>query len=88
MPLNVDSIIKFGLSTRMYILHGPKSTNTADDLNINLSHEEMKKVKARQIELAMKLRARKELEEEEREELERQAHKSSEGVSWGMVIAV
>jgi len=36
----------------------------------------------------MKLRARKELEEEEREELERQAHKSSEGVSWGMVIAV
>lgn len=84
VPLSVDSIIKFGLSTRMYILHGPQPANNSDDLNINLSHDQMKKIKQRQIELSMKLKARKELEEEEMEELEKLHAKNSEGISWGM----
>lgn len=84
VPLSVDSIIKFGLSTRMYILHGPKPANSSDDLNINLSHDQMKKIKQRQIELSMKLKARKELEEEEMDELEKLHAKNSEGISWGM----
>lgn len=82
VQVNVDSIIKFGLSTRMYILHGPKPSNNSDDLNINLSHEQMRKIKHRHAQLAMKLKVQKELEEEEKEELEQMNGKSS--IDWGM----
>jgi len=67
----------------LYILHGPKPTNNADDLKINVSHEEMKKIKQRHDLLAMKLRARKEVEEEEIAEKKKQSE-AENGVNWGM----
>lgn len=84
IPVNIDSILKFGLSTRMYILHGPKPTNNSDDLTINLSHEEMKRIKQKQAQVAMKLRARKEVEEEEMSEMKRLEETESAMVNWGM----
>jgi hypothetical protein len=83
VPVNTDSIIKFGLSTRIYVLHGPRPTNNADDLKINVSHEEMKKIKQKHDLLAMKLRAKREVEEEEMEK-KRKLSEAEAGVNWGM----
>ena len=76
---NIESMVKFGLSTRMYILHGPKSKNNADDLNINLTHEQMRKIKEKYNQLSLKLKIRQEIEEED--QLEEQSKKSA---NWGM----
>lgn len=76
--LDLDSMIKFGMSTRMYVLHGPKRLCNADDLNINLTHEQMRLVKEKHDRIALKLRIRKELEEEESLKSERGS------ASWGM----
>ena len=72
---NLESIAKFGMSTRIYVLHGPKPTNTSDDLKINLTHEQMKQVKDKYSRIALKLKIRKELEEEEM----RQNEKAEQG---------
>jgi len=75
-------VIKFGLSTRLYILHGPKPVKIGDDdLKINLTHEQMKKIKEKYDRIAMKLRIRKELAEEEEGTDWRD---SGKGIDWGM----
>ena len=86
IPVNVDSIIKFGLSSRIYVLHGPKPVNNSDDLNINLTHEQMKMLKEKHAVLALKLRVRKELEEEEAEENDAAARVQE--ADWGMKESV
>ena len=65
VPVNVDSMIKFGLSTRIYLLHGPKSKNSSEDLKINLTHEQMRRIKDKYDQISIKLKVRKEIEEEE-----------------------
>ena len=87
IPVNVDSIIKFGLSSRIYVLHGPKPVNNSDDLNINLTHEQMKMLKEKHAVLALKLRVRKELEEEEEAE-ENDAAARIQEADWGMKESV
>ena len=75
-------MIKFGLSTRLYIVHGPKPPQVgSDDLKIDMTHEQMKKVKEKYDRIAMKLRIRKELAEEEDEAKWREGDK---GIDWGM----
>lgn len=69
------------MSTRLYILHGPKPAQTGDDdLKINLTHEQMKKIKEKYDRIAMKLRIRKELEEEENTA----GDGDSKGIDWGI----
>jgi len=75
--VGLENCVKFGLSTRLYILHGPKPKYNSDDLNFNLTHEQMKKIKEKHDRIAMKLKAQKELEEEERNEAEGE-------MNWGM----
>jgi pSer/pThr/pTyr-binding forkhead associated (FHA) protein len=75
--VGLENCVKFGLSTRLYILHGPKPKYNSDDLNFNLTHEQMKKIKEKHDRIAMKLRVQKELEEEERNEADGE-------VNWGM----
>jgi hypothetical protein len=77
VKLELDNMFKFGMSTRLYILHGPKPKNYSEDLNINLSHEQMKKVREKYSKLALKLKMQKELQEEE--ELEKSCDKNAEG---------
>jgi hypothetical protein len=80
----VESIIKFGLSTRLYLLHGPKPEVIGDtDLKISLTHEQMKKIKERLDQIALKLRVRKELAEEE-EESEWKKKAKGKGIDWGL----
>jgi hypothetical protein len=52
----------------------------SDDLQINLTHEQMKKIKEKYSRIALKLKIRKELEDEEGEESE----KSKKEIDWGM----
>jgi pSer/pThr/pTyr-binding forkhead associated (FHA) protein len=80
--VNVESMIKFGLSTRLYLLHGPKSKNNSDDLKINLTHEQMRRIKDKYDQISIKLKVRKEIEEEEKLEEERIGTKNR--VTWGM----
>lgn len=77
----LDSILKFGQSTRLYVLHGPKPKYGSDDLKINLTHDQMKKIKEKHSQLSLKLRIRKEVEEEEKMERLKQSESS---VDWGM----
>lgn len=78
----VESVIKFGMSTRLYVLHGPKPAQIgADDLKINMTHDQMKKIKEKYDRIAMKLRIRKELAEEEANAEWRDTDK---GIDWGM----
>ena len=79
--ISLDSILKFGQSTRLYVLHGPKAKYSSDDLKINLTHEQMKKVKEKHSQLQLRLKIRKEVEEEER--LERMKQEES-SIDWGM----
>ncbi|RNA15432.1 Kanadaptin [Brachionus plicatilis] len=79
-PVKLESIIKFGQSTRLYILHGPKPKFSSDDLNINLTHEQMKKIKEKYDRISLKLKIRKEVEEEEKEE----TRKKEDSFDWGM----
>lgn len=81
MPLKLDCMFKLGLSTRIYILHGPKPLGNSDDLQINLTHEQMKKVKEKYSRIALKLKIQKELEEEEEKQNEDKGGKS---IDWGM----
>jgi hypothetical protein len=78
--LKIGSCIKFGGSTRLFILHGPELPN-ADDLNINLTHEQMKKLREKQNKLALKLRIQKEIAEEEGKNCE---SSDNEGIDWGL----
>ncbi len=80
VKLNNDSMFKLGLSTRLYILHGPKPKNFSEDLNINLTHDQMKKIRDKYSKIALKLKIRKELEEESRAE----AEEESGQVNWGL----
>jgi pSer/pThr/pTyr-binding forkhead associated (FHA) protein len=83
--LNNDNIFKLGLSTRLFILHGPRPKNFSDDLNINLTHEQMKKVRDKYAKIALKLRMRKEAEEEmAAADGEDGDESASAGVSWGI----
>ncbi|CAF0756949.1 unnamed protein product [Brachionus calyciflorus] len=82
VPFKTDNILKFGQSTRLYILHGPKPKYTSDDLNINLTHEQMKKLKEKYDKISLKLKIRKEIEEEDAYEEERK--KNDKGVDWGL----
>jgi pSer/pThr/pTyr-binding forkhead associated (FHA) protein/predicted transcriptional regulator len=75
------NMIKFGLSTRIYLLHGPKSQNNSEDLRIDLTHEQMKKLKEKYSQIALKLKVRRELEEEKQRE-EKDNENSS--IDWGM----
>ena len=79
VAFNLENMAKFGLSTRLYILHGPKPLNSSEDLKINLTHEQMKQVKDKYSRIAMKLKVRKELEEEEERK-----EKDSKGIDWGL----
>lgn len=51
------------------------------DLKINLTHEQMKKIKEKYDRIAMKLRIRKELEEEEESD---EWRTSGKGIDWGI----
>lgn len=79
-PVKTESLIKFGQSTRLYVLHGPKPKFSSDDLDINLTHEQMKKIKEKYDRISLKLKIRKEVEDEEKEK-ERNTENS---VDWGM----
>ena len=76
--VKIGSCIKFGGSTRLYILNGPELPN-ADDLNINLTHEQMKIIREKQNKLALKLRIQKEVAEEQEN-----VSKADEGIDWGI----
>lgn len=76
----LNSILKFGQSTRLYVLHGPKPKFSSDDLNINLTHEQMKKIKEKYDRISLKLKIRKEVEEEEKEE----ERKKENSFDWGI----
>jgi pSer/pThr/pTyr-binding forkhead associated (FHA) protein len=80
--VQVGSIIKFGMSTRLYVLHGPKYENKADDLKINMTHGEMKKFKEKYDKHALKMRVYREVAEEEANEQER---KQIGSIDWGLV---
>lgn len=73
------------MSTRLYILHGPKPPiqATDEDLKINLTHDQMKKIKEKYDRIAMKLRIRKEIAEEEEEASAKSS--GGAGIDWGMV---
>ncbi len=71
-------MIKFGLSTRFYVLHGPKSKTNTDDLKINLTHEQMRKIKEKYNQMSIKLKVRKEIEQELAQETK------PTSASWGM----
>lgn len=79
-PVKNESIIKFGQSTRLYVLHGPKPKFSSDDLDINLTHEQMKKIKEKYDRISLKLKIRKEVEDEEKEK----ERKQENSVDWGM----
>jgi pSer/pThr/pTyr-binding forkhead associated (FHA) protein len=78
--IKIGSCVKFGGSTRLYILNGPDLPN-ADDLNINLTHEQMKKLREKQTKLALKLRIQKEIEEEEENASK---NNENEEIDWGL----
>lgn len=81
--VDIDNVIKFAQSTRLYILHGPaRPVTNGEDLKINLTHEQMKKIKERYDQISVKLKVRKELQEEE--ELEKKSSEKTKGIDWGM----
>lgn len=84
--LKIGSCIKFGGSTRLFILNGPENAN-ADDLNINLTHEQMKTIKEKYSKIALKLKIQKEIEEEEAKQQQQQGNVEKvddDGIDWGM----
>lgn len=81
--IKIGSCIKFGGSTRLFILHGPELPN-ADDLNINLTHEQMKKLREKQNKLALKLRIQKEIAEEQQASTIDSGEEEEEGIDWGI----
>ena len=89
VPLQLDSVIKFGQSTRLYILHGPAQPDTssssasADDLHIELTHEQMRLIKEKHARLALRVKVRRELDAEEAEQAARD-ESSRDGIDWGL----
>jgi pSer/pThr/pTyr-binding forkhead associated (FHA) protein len=81
VKLSNDFQFKLGLSTRLYILHGPRPKNFSEDLNINLTHDQMKKIRDKYSKIALKLKIRKELEEEDRAKEDEK--NGGEAATWG-----
>lgn len=77
--LGGGSCLKFGASTRIYVYHEPEQPNT-DDLNINVTHEQMRKIKEKYSKMAMKMKIRKEVEDEEMKDEDEEP----QSVDWGM----
>lgn len=80
VKLNEGSVIKIGGSTRLYIYHAPEET-TSEDLNINVTHEQMKKIKEKYDRISNKIKIQKGMEEIEAAEKE---DSDENGIDWGM----
>lgn len=82
IKIELDNMFKLGLSTRLFILHGPKPKNSAEDLNINVTHDQMKKIREKYSRISNTLRMRKEMDESSKREGENGGCES--GVDWGL----
>jgi hypothetical protein len=69
----------------LYIFNGPPDDDEkSSDLNINLTHEQMRKLKDRYSKLSLKMKIKRELEEMEQAELEDEPNKTEKYVDWGL----